>query len=394
MIVIGIIFVCICFSNSIRKKMKSQADIALDPKEDIEHTIIWEIDSFPKEFRKNWLAALDYRFISILLITSIAAILSLSLMKRLGATAENVESVPDFHEHYARLLIQEQPQVADDIAPPVEQNRDTYLFGVESVTRPVSGTNTESTSQGDAGAPASESPPASSSRVSSRQANTAFSSEENRARNVEGVGLFKYLATDSRGTQNTSDAVLSDISDTDGYSAVANLDGKQMRHYTAQSGDGSSEYSLRGSKLEDIGIDDVVGSLSGKGNAEAKVVVKNIDWDHIPSTDEKTAPERRRDGLTRSPEEISKILLAHNRTIQDCYKQALRQDSGLKGKIVVKFTVTPDGEVTEVNIVNSNLKNGNLERCILRRIKRWKDFGFCDPEIGDLTYRQTYVFGY
>ncbi|MEE4310526.1 MAG: AgmX/PglI C-terminal domain-containing protein [candidate division KSB1 bacterium] len=374
--------------------MKTQTDIALDTENDIGHSIIWEIDSFPKEFRKNWLAALDYRFLSILLITSISAILSLSLMRNIESTAEDVQSVPNFHEHYARLLIQEQPQVADDVAPSVDQIRDTYLFGVENVVRQVPGTDADPIAQGDAEAPVSESSPASSSPVSSRRANTEFSSEEKRARNVEGVGLFKYLATDSRGTQNTSDAVLSDISDTDGYSAVANLDGKQMKRYTAQSGDGSSEYSLRGSKLEDIGIDDVVGSLSGKGNAEAKVVVKNIDWDQIPSTDEKTAPERRRDGLTRSPEEISKILLAHNRTIQDCYKQALRQDNGLKGKIVVKFTVTPDGEVTEVHIVNSNLKNGNLERCILRRIKRWKDFGFCDPDIGDLTYRQTYVFGY
>lgn len=373
--------------------MKTQGEIALDPQERVEHTPLIYLDRFPKEFKKNWFAVNDFRFLAILLGTLFTAIAMLSFLNTLRFNVVNVEKVTDFHENYARILIKDQAISNEDFFPAEKTVDDTYLFGLETSTGRASESPSSSADDSNSESSVSEASSASSGRSATRRTYTS-SGTSSEGSGVSQVGLLKYIATDSRMTENVSGGVLADIGDADNYAALTSLNRNPLRTNTGSAGNQYTNYSVKGSKLEDVGVGEVIGSISGKSEALAKVVVKNVDWEEVPSTDNRNNLARRKDGLTRSPEEISKIMLAHNRTIQDCYKHALKRDNSLKGKIVVKFTVNPDGEVNDVQIVKSNLNNSNLERCILRRIERWKDFGFCDPKIGDLTYKQTYVFGY
>ena len=96
----------------------------------------------------------------------------------------------------------------------------------------------------------------------------------------------------------------------------------------------------------------------------------------------------------RRPEHVTAILLSHNRAIQDCFNYAVKTDPGLKGKIEVRISVNPAGEVSNVQIVESTIRNESMLRCIVNRIRRWRDFGECDESVGTLSYRQSYVFGY
>jgi len=96
----------------------------------------------------------------------------------------------------------------------------------------------------------------------------------------------------------------------------------------------------------------------------------------------------------RDPDEVATIVLAHSPAIEYCYQRELTRNPDLKGKIAIRFTITPEGKVVNPLILSSTLKNERVERCILSRVSRWDDFGAIDPSLGNATFRQVYSFGY
>ena len=96
----------------------------------------------------------------------------------------------------------------------------------------------------------------------------------------------------------------------------------------------------------------------------------------------------------RDSDEISIVINQHNAAIQSCYDRELKRNPDLKGKLVVRFTITTDGRVKNVNLISSTLNNSRVERCIVGKIRRWDDFGAIDAALGETTYRQIYAFGY
>ena len=96
----------------------------------------------------------------------------------------------------------------------------------------------------------------------------------------------------------------------------------------------------------------------------------------------------------RNAQAIQQVLLSHNQVIKYCYERELRRYPSLKGKVVVRITINPQGEVVDVSIQSSTLNNERVERCIVARISQWKDFRSVNPKAGNITFRQTYVFGY
>ena len=54
------------------------------------------------------------------------------------------------------------------------------------------------------------------------------------------------------------------------------------------------------------------------------------------------------------------------------YNRALRDNPALQGKVVVQLTIAPTGEVTDCKVLSSELKNEELERKLVARIKMFK----------------------
>lgn len=96
----------------------------------------------------------------------------------------------------------------------------------------------------------------------------------------------------------------------------------------------------------------------------------------------------------RSAEAIHSVLVGHVKAIKYCYERELKRFPTLKGKVTVRITVNPEGAVKNVEIVSSTLNNHRVERCIISRIRLWKDFKAIDSKEGDVTFRQVYAFGY
>jgi hypothetical protein len=99
------------------------------------------------------------------------------------------------------------------------------------------------------------------------------------------------------------------------------------------------------------------------------------------------------EGKPRSAKALNRAIDEHNRSIQYCYKQALKKNPNLKGTLELRFILTPEGEIELVEIISSSLAESEMERCIIERIKHWRNFHPINPIHGNRTYRLRYVFG-
>jgi len=100
----------------------------------------------------------------------------------------------------------------------------------------------------------------------------------------------------------------------------------------------------------------------------------------------KDRAEARRTGASgkasRSREEIEMVFDRNKAAIYALYNRALRDRPELQGKLVVQLTIAPTGEVTDCRVLSSELKDEELERKLVARIKM---FRFDDKDVELIT---------
>ena len=75
---------------------------------------------------------------------------------------------------------------------------------------------------------------------------------------------------------------------------------------------------------------------------------------------------------SRSREEIELVFDRNKGAIFALYNRALRMDPSLEGKLVLRLTIAPSGEVTFCEIVSSELGDEELERKLVQRIRMFR----------------------
>jgi TonB family protein len=88
---------------------------------------------------------------------------------------------------------------------------------------------------------------------------------------------------------------------------------------------------------------------------------------------------------SRSIEDIKLVFDRNKGSIYAIYNRALREDPTLQGKLVIKLTITPSGQVSDCQLVSSELRAPELERKLLVRIKQF-DFGAKAVDTMVVTY--------
>jgi TonB family protein len=88
---------------------------------------------------------------------------------------------------------------------------------------------------------------------------------------------------------------------------------------------------------------------------------------------------------SRSIEDIKLVFDRNKGSIYTLYNRALRDDPTLQGKVVVKLTIAPTGQVLDCQLVSSELRSPDLERKLLVRIKQF-DFGARAVDTMVVTY--------
>ncbi|MDO6565573.1 AgmX/PglI C-terminal domain-containing protein [Alteromonas sp. 1_MG-2023] len=71
----------------------------------------------------------------------------------------------------------------------------------------------------------------------------------------------------------------------------------------------------------------------------------------------------------RDLESIRKVLDANKGAVYALYRRALRQNPDLEGKVTVNLTIEPNGSLSAVALVSSELENVELEKKLLARIR-------------------------
>ena len=96
----------------------------------------------------------------------------------------------------------------------------------------------------------------------------------------------------------------------------------------------------------------------------------------VASIEQQSAGGARRTGTSgkasRSREEIELVFDKNKGAIFALYNRALRADPTLEGKLVLRLTIAPTGEVTFCEIVSSELGDPELERKLVLRVKQFR----------------------
>jgi TonB family protein len=79
---------------------------------------------------------------------------------------------------------------------------------------------------------------------------------------------------------------------------------------------------------------------------------------------------------------IQRVVRRHRRELAFCYQSQLQQDRSLEGRIVMKFTISGNGQVISAMTETSTMNNIAVESCLARKIRRWT---FPAPSTGALV---------
>ena len=83
---------------------------------------------------------------------------------------------------------------------------------------------------------------------------------------------------------------------------------------------------------------------------------------------------------------VGKVIARKSSAVRRCYEKALRKDSGLSGKVKVRFTVGTAGTITSVSVIGAS---GDFASCIKRKFQRIRGLPLLPaPQ----SFTQSYVF--
>jgi hypothetical protein len=397
------------------------------------------LQTFPKEFNKNYLETLDRRYWVILLVTLLLEPLLIWYLMRTHPLGMTEHDIANLQNKYAELFLSEfkvEGSQEEDLA-----HNELLLHAAEAIPQIVGEATGIDPNINLPRVRPNASPEARAlpgeQREALRRINTAARQRGMQAlsEQVERIGLLGVITSGSGiisrapvtdilefadSTVGDIDRALSQVKvlripragvDYFGTGVGASAGSRRFGEFGQNADDQVhiAARELRGKRATSSGIvpEDIV---TGLATAAQKKVERNQTFEHVASAPELVPPTPGISGLrsrpangraTRERDKIRDLVAAHNPAIQDCYRQQLKGDTALKGKVTVRFTVNPMGHVVDAQVVKSAMMSGTtpvtlpeLEACILNKIRNWRDFGQVDTSTGEVTYRQTYVFGY
>lgn len=83
---------------------------------------------------------------------------------------------------------------------------------------------------------------------------------------------------------------------------------------------------------------------------------------------------------SRGAQELEQVIAEQTRAINSCYEAEKAKDPTLKGSITIGFQIAQDGRVQGPRVVSTTMKNTNLERCIINKVRLWQFSAVTDPK--------------
>lgn len=379
--------------------------------------IAFKIDKFPKEFKKNFFQTIDKTFTAFLLLSIFLNIGTILFLKKYLPSETDTRAINRIQENYAKLLLKSSAsspaysfdtgsssyKINSKMISGLSKWMDVYTNSIIETIKNIPPLEVPETATG----PKETSLPSREELAEARRsANMRRSaSSQQIEREVNSVGLLGLISRDAKVMdQEYVDDLLEYASEnSEQLSKVLNKLSKiEVPRYgssgylkrirgTSEAGDA---IAARGGRVTtDAETKDVVDNIAPLSDVKTTSIERNVQFEEVPSSYLDKLADISTKSKTRSAQDVLKIVQNHTRALQDCYKQELKYDPSIKGKIVVRFVIDPDGLVATASIVSSTLNSPRMEGCILTRVKGWRDFPPCAPEVGDKTYRQAFSFG-
>ncbi len=95
------------------------------------------------------------------------------------------------------------------------------------------------------------------------------------------------------------------------------------------------------------------------------------------------------DSVDVDREKLAAYVRSRKGAIQQCYEKELKRNPSLKGKVVVRFSITPAGRTSDIDIEENTLGNEAVASCIKTTIRGWV-FPFKPPS--DVPVAYPFVF--
>ncbi len=127
------------------------------------------------------------------------------------------------------------------------------------------------------------------------------------------------------------------------------------------------------------------GGGGGVGSGGARAGGSTVAGDGVAAGKGGTLAKGSSGKASRSLEDVKLVFERNKGAIYAIYNRALRDDPALQGKVVLELKIAPTGEVSGLRLVSSELKNEELEKRLLARIRSF-DFGAKDVEVLVVTW--------
>lgn len=344
----------------------------------------FRIVAFPREFEKNLWESLDRRYY-IILLSSLAIVYGWVLY-----LANSEYSSEELNNMIKQKYIQRFYQ-AEFVEPAITETAETGPgFGEEAAKQEE---EVDQRALADAGKRSEERGQSAAERMSRRRAAAAARGRQraDMENEVSGTGILAELTAGGGG--GTGDAVYDVLGEEGGGGGMGNLDQVLSQVGGLQTASSSSRRSQLGARsggggtAGTAGIDELIEggigqsastSISRQGKFSIKVEKGAVTGKAAKST-------------SRSADEIGRLVNKHSDAIENCYKKEAALNPNLEGSITLQFTIIADGKVDVVRILDSTIRNKNVENCITRRIMNWR-FQPIDAKEGNVTVRQKFIF--
>ncbi|NQD38333.1 AgmX/PglI C-terminal domain-containing protein [Permianibacter sp. IMCC34836] len=145
----------------------------------------------------------------------------------------------------------------------------------------------------------------------------------------------------------------------------------------------SVEQGGGGGGIAGSGTSRVVSGIGGMGGDGTGIGSKPA------SADGPDANAGKAGGGRRSDENIQQGFDNAKASIFALYNRALRSNPDLKGKVIFKLEIQPNGQVTSAEVVSSELNDPELERKLLAKVRQI-DFGALNVGVWKDTYRMDF----
>lgn len=344
----------------------------------------FRLTAFPREFEHSILEGLDRRFYIIMLI-------SLAVVYGIVIYLANLEFSAEYLDEQVKLKYLQKFYEAEFVEDIVT---DTEEEGIGGIGEEPEDTEVDERAKRDEGRRAEATGPSAAERRAQRRSAARARGQQRAAMQqaVAGTGILAELSAGGGG--GTGDAVYDVLGEAGTSGGFGNLDevlkgvgGLQ----TASSGSRRSQLGARSSGGGDgTGAAGIDGLIEGGAGGSGSVSITRQGSFAI-KIEEGSVTGKAAKSTARSSDAISRVVNKHKDAIENCYRKEARLNPNLKGSVEVQFTISPDGKVGQVRIVNSSLRSKKVESCISRIIRRWR-FQKIDRKEGSATFRQKFIF--